>query len=359
MPGLMGSIEEKVRRPVKYLTVVTQRYPGIWKRVDLLRANRDKVAKQHYWPTWCYLPLPGAAGIVADATLDYDREKMEASCVATLAGWRLAKDIYVFDETVLEELWNTPIEGNIPIDVLYRLPTLCAYVAFSSPRDVEDGKLHGFFVHLNYSTMPVLMIAMDYGSLDGISSEFVPLVVFPVELHEGVDLLQCLTIIHERIQRRRGIPPEEIERIVQPRAVKRVLEPLLNLIIYLCSTSAEIRALDPLRGLRKSYTKKTKRGIRTFVPDQPNVWEVAYRIGATLRAAAAEWYGAGPGDGTHASPRPHIRKAHWHHFWTGPKAKVGQPEVPPRELIVKWIPPTPVAIGPDGEIVPTVHRVTR
>lgn len=355
----MTSIEEKVGRPAKHLTTVAQSYPGIWKRVDQLRANRDKVARQHYWPTWCYLPVAGAAGIIADSVLDDGDRNIEASCVATLAGWRLAKDIYVFDETIFEELWNTPIEGNLPIDVLYKLPTFCAYVAFPSPREVEDGTLHGFFVHLNYSRMPMLLIAMDYGHLNGISAEHVPLVVLPVELHEGVSLLQSLTIRHERIQRRIGVPPE-MEGYVLPEAIKHTLDPLLSLTLYLCSTSAVIRARDPLRGLRAAYTKKTKKGVRTFVPDQPQVWEVTYRRGATLRADAAAAASPGDGDGgTHASPRPHIRKAHWHSYWTGPKAAVGKAPVPAREVVLRWIPPTPVAMGPGDEAIPTVHRVTR
>lgn len=359
----MPSIEDKVKRPVKYLTAVAQRNPGLWKRVDLLRANRDKIAQRYVWPTWCYLPLPGAQRLIASSTLD-DQDRLEASYAATLAGWRLAKDIYLFDETVFEELWNTPIEGNIPIDVLYRLPTLCAYVAFPSPRDVGDGKvsskLYGFFVHLNYSNMPMLMIALDYGPVDDISADSISLVPFPLELHEGGDLLRCLTVMHERGQRQATY--KEIGRLVQPGAVKRVLEPLLSLTIYLCSTSAEIRVRDPLRGLRQShYTKKTKKGVRTFVPEQPQVWEVAFRIGATLRAAtaaAAVSPGAGEG-GTHASPRPHIRRAHWHSYWTGPKAAVGKAPVPAREVVVKWIPPIAVAMGPEDEAIPTVHRVTR
>ena len=35
--------------------------------------------------------------------------------------------------------------------------------------------------------------------------------------------------------------------------------------------------------------------------------------------------------GTHASPRPHIRRAHWHSFWVGkkdqPDAEVGDAQV--------------------------------
>jgi hypothetical protein len=363
----MGSIEEKVRRPVKYLTAIARRYPDVWKWVDRLRANRDKIP--HDWPAWCYLPSPGAAGIVeacGGGGSAYDLN-YNGALIATLGSWRVAKDIYLYDETVFEELWNTPIEGKLPIDVLHKLPTICAYIAFHSPRDLgHGGACHGFFVHLDHSTGPVLRMTLDFGNVDRIDANHVALAPYGVELHQGKDLLQCLQLMHDKMsprlidglsERFKRMTPEEIDDALSPGAFKSVLEPLVSLTVYLCSTSAEIRAQDPLRGLRESYTKKTKRGVRTFVPETPQVWEVAFRIGATLRAAAASAAHSVPGDGSHASPRPHIRRAHWHHFWTGPKAAVGKPEVPARELVVKWIPPTPVAMGPDGEIVPTVHRV--
>jgi hypothetical protein len=354
------SIEDKVRRPVKYLTAAKERYPDLWKRVDLLRANRDKVQQEYSWPPWCYLPLGGAAGIIGPPAAGFGKllYNMEVSKIATLASWRLAKDIYIFDETVFEELWETPIDGAIPIDILYKLPTWCAYVAFPAPRAMEGGAVYGFFVHLNYSGMPMLMLGQDYTSVDHIdSSSIIP---YPLDLQEGRSLFECLTTMHEKAKAKHGTPPIAIERL-QPKEVMRWMEPLLSLTIYLCSASAEIRARDPLRGLRQDhYTKKTKKGVRTFVPDQPKVWEVAYRIGATLRAATAAAASRGTGEGgTHAGPRPHMRKAHWHSFWTGPKAAVGKPPVPAREIVVKWIPPIAVAMGPDDEAIPTVHRVTR
>lgn len=48
---------------------------------------------------------------------------------------------------------------------------------------------------------------------------------------------------------------------------------------------------------------------------------------------------------THASSRPLIRRAHWHHFWTGPRD--GE-----RKLILQWLPPIPV--GADDEELPVV-----
>jgi hypothetical protein len=374
----MNAIEEKVKRPVKHVAAIARRYPGVWTWVDKLRANRAKVP--HPWPDWCYLPIGGAKGIVyalGGGNQDYVSENMEGAFVASLGSWRIAKDIYIYDETVFEELWQTPIEGKLPVDVLHRLPTWCAYVAFPKPRDVHGGQMYGFYVHMNHSgDGPVLMMVLDFGAVEHITTDSINLTPYVLELHEGDDLLKCLELMDAKVRAKHPAGrqfserflkslggQEACEEAIKPQSVKQVLEPLLSLTVYLCSTSAEIRMRDPLRGLRrKPYTKKTKRGVRTFVPEQPQVWEVAYRIGATLRAAAAAVTVTGhdsKGDGTHASPRPHIRKAHWHSFWTGPMAKVGKPEVAPRELTVKWIPPTPVAMGLDGEIVPTVHRVAR
>lgn len=85
-------------------------------------------------------------------------------------------------------------------------------------------------------------------------------------------------------------------------------------------------------------TGKTKRAA---------VLDYGIRIGAALRAAAlserTEHH-----DGTHASPVAHIRRAHWHHFWTGPRD--GE-----RALVVRWLPPIPVNADeqdPEAVIIP-------
>lgn len=55
--------------------------------------------------------------------------------------------------------------------------------------------------------------------------------------------------------------------------------------------------------------------------------------------------------GTHESPRPHVRRAHWHHFGTDPRD--GE-----RKLVVKWLPPIPVNYDP-GDDLPTVIQFVR
>ena len=74
---------------------------------------------------------------------------------------------------------------------------------------------------------------------------------------------------------------------------------------------------------------------------------VGVRIGSAIRKARHNERSSKPVHGTHSSPVPHIRKAHWHHFWTGP--------VTDKKLVLKWLPPIPVNI--DDELTTVIRDV--
>ena len=56
--------------------------------------------------------------------------------------------------------------------------------------------------------------------------------------------------------------------------------------------------------------------------------------------------------GERRRPVPHIRRAHWHSFWKGPRK-----EEEKREIVFHWIPPLPVGYKVSEDIVPTIHPV--
>ena len=70
-------------------------------------------------------------------------------------------------------------------------------------------------------------------------------------------------------------------------------------------------------------------------------------IGASLRVA---WQRKEAEGGTHAGPRPHVRRAHWHSYWTGPQAQLEW-----RKVILKWLSPILVNVEDVGDLVPTLH----
>jgi len=118
------------------------------------------------------------------------------------------------------------------------------------------------------------------------------------------------------------------------------LDLVLNGVAYVCSTNADIvPSYKPQKGLKPNKAKKRSQAIW---------YDVGYRIGAELRSYNRTKKDKQPHMG--GTVRPHMRRAHWHHYWIGPKAG-------PRKLILKWIPPTMVAIKNEEINSATGHKV--
>jgi hypothetical protein len=146
--------EEIVRHPLLHLKIVERMCPSLWSRID---AHRSQKAAS--WPRYCFLPIAITRDWAGSLTLGPDSDGSDGDIrgltddsivrVAALAAWRQGKGIYVFDETVLDELWQTPIEGDLPSEVLEGLPEWCPYIAFRRPRRTAIGDICGFFVFLD------------------------------------------------------------------------------------------------------------------------------------------------------------------------------------------------------------------
>ena len=75
------------------------------------------------------------------------------------------------------------------------------------------------------------------------------------------------------------------------------------------------------------------------------------QVGAALRQALSA-HEPTESTGTHASPRPHFRRARWHSFWLG---KRDQHDA--RSVTLKWLPPIPVNVPGVDELTATVRDV--
>lgn len=99
------------------------------------------------WPAWCYLPLAGGMAIATqgrDPTSFQDPTGVvrDAATIAALSAWRPTKGVYQFHPQLLDALWGTPVTGDLPTQVLKRLPEWCVYI----PLERELSKtetLHG------------------------------------------------------------------------------------------------------------------------------------------------------------------------------------------------------------------------
>lgn len=342
-------------RPSTYLIDANKQYPQAWKLID------EHIQKyHHYWPKWCFLPSnTNIFNVPPEEQHNVPSSLFQFPC---LAAWRATQGVYKFDPNVIEPLWDTPITGNIPIEVLFNIPEWCVYVE-TGKRDFLPGrKLHGFFACLDF--MPgvsseiseSIFIYLDVENEGSGESSLNPF-IFPLKI--GADASPTIAEMIEIYMdtHSNGFFPsdptlwvDQSERDVIEGHLKNFIPRIFSLLLYLCSENAEFRGTAGNSAPSKyPAPTKTKKGLRFFPPNQPAVWDTAWRIGASIRSFR---------DNTHASienetgqvKRPHIRRAHWHSFWTGPLNSE-------RTIRIKWLPPISVNVDSAEDLIPVVRGV--
>lgn len=117
--------------------------------------------------------------------------------------------------------------------------------------------------------------------------------------------------------------------------------PAIQLLLYLLSDNADVNEVVPI-----TIKKAQKRKLQIIQDKASEVSEksVGVRIGNAIRKHRAP--SSSTGTGTDSAKRPHSRRGHWHHYWTGPVS--GE-----RKLVLKWVAPTFIHqdLGDAGEVV--------
>ncbi|MDN0082395.1 hypothetical protein QU487_06460 [Crenobacter sp. SG2305] len=267
------------------------------------------------------------------------------SAWCTLATWRMTQGIYRFDPALYRPLIETPLSGDLPADVLLRLPEWCVYIEtpdLEVPR--RDGRgdspLNGAWARISREPdgTPTLTIGLDIPGDDGFTHQHLPL---------------------------RGTLDSSIQFVLDtwgehdPAAspiIRSYLEPIINLLLYLCSEAPDIAGKGQPANPEPKRTRRD--GWKLFPASGPKKWDVGVRVGAALRKAYHEAE-TGQGDGSHAGPRPHIRRAHWHGFRSGPKTRDDGSEIPTidRKFDLRWLPPIPVKLTMTDDLPAVIRNV--
>ncbi len=131
---------------------------------------------------------------------------------------------------------------------------------------------------------------------------------------------------------------------------RKTFSAMLQLVLYLCSDEPDMPEIE------HPQKRRTLSG-RVRPPEEPRIWDVGVRISNVIRRCRENGvsyrYDDNVEPGSHASPRPHVRSAHWHTYWTGPR----QAKFPERKPIVKWIPPIPIGIDWKRELPTNVKMI--
>ncbi len=322
-------------------------YSDVWTFFDEVRAERGESLP--LWHESCFVPS-AAGGEFLWGKVDPKQPPegyqmyvgMHAEVLAGLAAWRWSKYIFEFDETLLEALLNTEVTDNLPIDTLNTLPAWCIYVA--TPNQYAETQrrnpLHGFFAFLDHN------IETDERNicllLDIDDWEYGPKLepnTFPL----GQTIFETLVEHEQRFGDEfepdflQKIADEELEDLAQ----------FVSVLLYLRTEKPDLT--------RKTPTPKSP--IRHDKPPaEPTTWYTGFRFGAALRKAKENLDDPGA-NGLKASSGhtviPHVRRAHYHHFYRGPR------DTQVREAVLHWLPPILVNWDGEPDMLPAVIRPVR
>lgn len=149
-----------IPRPKWWLAEYNRLYPKAWQMADHFRSLKGRDPDLDKWPDWCYLPIAATCAIVEaqhgmpikeflKAQSAMNRRFADTAAIAALYAWRATQNIYRFDVDLMTDLANTPLEGDIPHEILYRLPDWCVYIDLN-PDNMFDEPIQGLFAHLEY-----------------------------------------------------------------------------------------------------------------------------------------------------------------------------------------------------------------
>lgn len=317
------------KRLLKWLGDVGKDFPSLWHKVETLwLVNKEGFFFEggERWPEWCFVPSVEIA-----STLVKDRPELDVSdslatftaLASALAAWRYSQSIYTFHPALKKELLETPPKGDIPVDVLLQQPEWSVFIECDGV--CFSGKpILGFFAELQIDVLATKSIS-DFEPVLNVlvlfKDESIQLI--PIPLRKGVSFDEACACV------------PNYTNMVQGGFINSTdLHSLLSLLLYVCSDGVEYKGEERPFLPRGKQTRRD--GLRLFPAAKVRTWRLGHKIGAQLerdKSNFALWGG---------KVRPHIRRAHWHTFLAGKRD--GE-----REIRVKWLPPTPVAMPPDDE----------
>ena len=328
-------------RPLLVLDEIEISYPEAWKISNAVRANPQP--DLGVWPEHVYLPLNVWCSIVAwswgvDVDAALDREKFDFAedmlVLAALGPWRLTQGIYRFDPDVFDAVWNTPVEGDLPFDLLHRLPEWSLYV--ETPEIPWLGSvIHGFWANLS------VWARQEDDAMD--CSEAIHLVLdteyglFTKRVELGCPLALAIDRYADQIKNetRKGIQNtalsvEESQTISE--ALCALTAPMMSLLLYIVSEASETESDRRLPRTQKGGFVQAAR---------PSIRNVGTRMGAELRKAWELERICGNPDKTRSGVRADKRPQR-----TGYWGRIDRGSEEEQKALIQWIPS--VSVQEDG-----------
>lgn len=277
--------------------------------------------------------------------IDTDQVGDISEGIWTIADWTKYKKIYELQPTFADYLADTE-SAKVSCELWKRLPYESFYLYFGD-REINPEKYglgsitmktcKGAFVRVHVATKLVINLGIEILGNGGQEKW----IGFALNVPDGLNFDEAIDYY---IESRKGIESFDEKRVNEVKAFWRpFFRIVMNACQYFSASNAEIKDVKVAKKDRP--TMKSKDGKEKKVNIQ--VSQVGYSIGKRFE----QIYQASESNSTHigtkgTKKRPHVRRAHWHHYWTGPGRTV---------LEVKWL--EPVFVMADNDMNAVVHQV--
>lgn len=344
----MGKARDEIYAPLELLKRISASYPKAWEQMEAFH-NMNGSNGLPPWPDWCYAPMSAAIAVATSGGIITNKENLtpfmaDAQAIDALAVWRRSKEVFVLDSDMEQLLYEQADDLEIDSNILMRLPYPCFYVQTSS---LQMGKqiAKGFFVHLEYDVNDGhaelrLLFLFDDKTTAG----------FPIYIDESNirdSLTRTLNEAHNNLTPGSPLHNFLLFHSDEYLELAAFLKKSLQLVLYVCAENAEIKKNPE----QDTIMKRSSAGIKDRYAEIRK-WDVGVRIGQTIRRYKKVHESIEKDEQRSLirySPRPHLRRGHWHHYWTGPKD--GE-----RKLILKWTAPTFIGAADDEKPV-VIHHI--
>lgn len=282
-----------------------------------LKWGKDRLPKSF---EQCYVPTATVLRVFHQ--MDGTPESIKSgSVLAALTAWRQTPIILSFSNTRVNDK-TLETQSTVRFDVLRRLPYWGQYLQGEFGTSPGGGRVVGAFAFLDYdfgTSAKLLRLVLDVVHPDRGNELFAWPVRVNLPLREGVEQqLQATGCTDPNM----GLLSERI-------AVR--LAPVVGCVLHLCDESFPTLDNSPFR---------TIEDISGTYPEREAIaaWNRKVRPGGEWRPPRSRTRRAYRGWGP--SPRPHVRRAHFHDYWVGPRYHA--------HLETRWLAPV-VVLSETGE----------
>ena len=340
--------------PDRWIRELNRRYPSLWADlrkgyadpVRMLRPGSGGMELLANIPDWYIMPTLFPFLVMTDRYGEpfYLTHMDELMTMGTTYIWRCSKGVYRFAPELYDVLVRQPLTGNLSQECLYRMPEWAVYIE-TPGLSYERIPMEGFIAHLDYnmfSRSVDLQFAIFREGID--MPKMIALPLGEGTLLDAMDRVDQVDMIFAGHL-------SNIRYIGSRDEYRQTFSSMLQLLLYLCSDEPDMPEIE-----HPQKRRRLSGGVRP--PEAPRVWDVGVRISTAIRnykagEARQPWVEAeGEGHG-HASPRPHVRSAHWHTYWTGPREAV----FPEKKPVIRWIPPLPIGMNGRRELPTNIRMV--